>query len=365
MHDGTSGRTVLIQAPVLHGLMRACFEGLGVGEGDATSVADALIYADLRGIDSHGFDRLPTYMRRVKAGLAGGSESVAIVARHGALCRLDAGHALGPAAAVKAVDLAAEIADTDGVGLVAVGNGTNLGAAGFYALRAARRRLIGIVTGNAPKMMAPHGAREAFLGSNAIAIAIPMGDRDDFLLDMASTVSARGKIRRAGALGEPIESGVALDANGEPTTDPLSALAGVMLPMGGPKGAGLALAIALLVGILAEADFDDEVVSIYDADLSRPQNLGQVFLVVDPWRVTDRDRVNARLAQLVDRLHGLRSVLGFDVPRYAGEGAAQRAREREDAGIPVPIADIETALEACSACELPAVAREFAALISP
>jgi len=363
LHGAASEGTVLVPSAVLHRLMRACFEALGVLEEDATAVADALIHANLRGIDSHGLDRVPTYMRRVKAGLAGGSEKVSVLARHGALCRLDAGHALGPAVGVKALDLAAEIAEDHGVGFVAVGNSTNFGAAGFYALRAARRRLIGIVVTNAPKMMAPHGGRDPFLGSNALAIAAPMGDLDEFLLDMSSSVAARGKIRRADSLGAPIDSGVALDAHGQPTTDPSEALAGTMLPMGGPKGSGLALAITILVGALAGADFDDEVASIY-TDHSRPQNLGQLFVVIDPWRVEDAERAGIRLGQLADRLHNLRSAPGFDTARYPGEGAAQRARERLRSGIPVEIAEIKAAAEACSACALPQLASEFSALLS-
>ena len=364
IHDGASGRTVLLAPSVLHGLVRACFEGLGIGPEDATSVADALVHADLRGIDSHGFDRLPTYMSRVRAGLAGGSEHVSVLARHGALCRLDAGHALGPAVGVKAVDLAGELAQERGAGFVAVGNSTNFGAAGFYALRAARRRLIGIVTGNAPKMMAPHGARDAFLGSNALAIGIPMGEGDEFLLDMSSSVAARGKIRRAAIAGERLAPGVALDESGEPTSDPRAALAGVMLPAGGPKGAGLALAIAILVAILAEADFDDEVASIYEAEQTRAQNLGQLFVVIDPWRVADPARTNERLAGLAVRLHGLRPASGFDAARYPGEGAAQRARARERSGIPVPAGDLEAAAQACAAFGLAQLAREFTALLA-
>jgi LDH2 family malate/lactate/ureidoglycolate dehydrogenase len=265
---------------------------------------------------------------------------------------------------VKALDLAAEIAEANGVGLVAVGNSTNLGAAGFYALRAARRRLVGIVVTNAPKMMAPHGARDAFLGSNALAIAAPMGDRDELLLDMSSSQTARGKIRRAGAMGEPIEAGLALDVEGEPTTDPREALAGTMLPLGGPKGSGLAFAISVLVGLLAGADFDDEVASIY-ADSSRAQNLGQLFMAIDPWRVADPQRAAVRFGQLVDRLHSLRPVDGVDAVRYAGEGAAQRARERQRSGIPVPTVDLEAAADACAECGLPQLAGDFTALISP
>jgi LDH2 family malate/lactate/ureidoglycolate dehydrogenase len=353
----------IVPAAALHETIRACFNALGVAEHDSRAVADALTYANLRGIDSHGLARVPVYMRRVKDGLAGGSERVSEVARHGALCRLDAGHALGPAAAVKAIDLAIEMAGSHGVGFVALGNSTNFGAAGFYALRAAQRRLVGIVATNAPKLMAPYGSREAFLGSNALAIATPMDDRDEFVLDMSSTMVARGKIRRAGALGTSIESGLALDKDGNPTTDPDQALAGVLLPLGGPKGTGLAFAITILAGLLAGADFDDEVASIY-RDSTRAQNLGQLFVVIDPWRIADAKQVPLRLSRLADRLHDLSVQPGFDGVHYAGEGAAARARERLGTGIPIETVEIEAIMRACSDCGLPELGRDVGGLIS-
>ncbi len=350
------GRTT-VSAPALEQLVRACFDGLGLSAEDSEIVAEALVYANLRGIDSHGVDRVPVYMRRVHAGLAGGTDKLTVVARRGALCRMDAAHALGPPAAAKAMDCAAAIASEHGVGLVALGNATNFGAAGYYALRAARRGLVAIVVGNAPKMMAPHGARQPFLGSNPLAIGAPMGDGDEFLLDMSSTVAARGKLRRAKSLGRPIEPGLALDGEGRPTTDPEAALAGVLLPFAGPKGSGLAFAIALLVGVLAGADFDDEVASIYE-DASRKQNLGQLFLAIDPWAVADRDQATVRLQALVGRLHALSPDPDSGPPRYAGERAADRARQTQREGIAVEVSELQAIADACHACGLSAVAQE-------
>jgi LDH2 family malate/lactate/ureidoglycolate dehydrogenase len=353
---------VKVSADELEGLIRACFSGLGLSADDCQVVAEALLYANLRGIDSHGVDRVPVYMRRVHSGLAGGSEKLTVVAQRGALCRIDAAHALGPPAAARAMDAALDIAAELGVGLVALGNATNFGAAGYYALRAVERGMVAIVAGNAPKMMAPHGAREPFLGSNPLAIGIPMGEDDGFLLDMSSTVAARGKLRRAQALGRQIEPGLALDAEGQPTTDPAAALAGVLLPFAGPKGSGLALAITLLGMLLAGADADDEVASIYK-DQSRPQNLGQLFVAVDPWAVSDRDEGLAQLRGVADRLHALAPDLRSGPPRYAGEGAASRAREAQASGITLEVSDLRAVCRACKECGLDEVARQAEGLI--
>ena len=187
---------------------------------------------------------------------------------------------------MRAVELAADLTAEHGIGLVAVGRSTHFGAAGYYARLAAERGLVAIVASNGPAHMAPHGAAEPFLGTNAFAVGAPLGRHGTFSLDMASSVAARGKVLRAQALGEPIAPGLAIDAGGVPTTDAAAALAGAVLPLGGPKGSGLAFAVCLLAGVLAGADFDDELEPMSGGGATpRPQNVGQLFLLLDPWRL--------------------------------------------------------------------------------
>jgi LDH2 family malate/lactate/ureidoglycolate dehydrogenase len=278
-----SDEAVLLPARELLSLTQACFEQVGVASRDAQAVAEVLIDANLHGVSSHGFQRVPIYMRRVLAGLAGGTEELAIVAESGAVCRMDARHALGPAAAIKALDHAVALAGDHGVGLVAMGQSTHFGAAGYYVRRAANAGCVAIVMTNATKRMAPYGAAEAFLGTNALAIGIPLERHDPFVLDMATSVGAQGKITQARQLGTDIPPGLALDAHGRPTTDAAAALAGSLLPVGGAKGSGLALAITLLTVTLAGADADDEMASLYNS-FDRPQNTGHIFIGIDPAR---------------------------------------------------------------------------------
>jgi LDH2 family malate/lactate/ureidoglycolate dehydrogenase len=357
----TTHETVTVPAKDVAELIAACFETLDIPRQDAEAVAEALVYANLREIDSHGFERVPVYMRRISAGLAGGSDRMTVISERGGLCCFDAGQGLGPAVGCKASDHAGDLARRHGIGLVSVRNSTNFGAAGFYALRLARAGLIGLVTTNAPKMMAPHGAAEPFLGSNPIAIGVPLGDRDEFVLDMSTTIVARGKIRRAQTLGEGLPPGLALDAGGRPTTEAAEALAGMLLPVGGPKGSGLSLAVTLLVGILAGADFDDEVASIY-LDGDRVQNLGQLFLAIDPSGITDADAWSARVDGLVERLRNLRPQPGVDEVQYPGVGSASRARRRAAEGIPLGLSEIEDVANACRECGAGALAERIEAL---
>jgi LDH2 family malate/lactate/ureidoglycolate dehydrogenase len=353
---------VLVPGTELESLIGECFEGVGLPATDARAVAEVLVDANLRGIDSHGFQRLPIYMRRVKAGLAGGTAQLRESARFGPLCRIDARHALGPAAAVKAIAIAIELARTHGIGLVAVGGSTHFGPAGFYARRAARERLIGIVLTNGPKNMAPHGASERFLGTCALAIAAPLGRQEDFCIDMSLSGGARGKILRAHALGEPIEAGLAIDAAGNPTTDAAAALAGSVLAVGGAKGSGLALAIDILAAALGGAEFACEMAPMY-GPLDRPQNVGHVFIAVDPARLSDPDTTSTRLEQLVERLHSLRPAAGFDLVRYPGEGGAARAAQRRVSGIPLEGAEIQDAACACDECGLSDLAERLRGLL--
>jgi L-2-hydroxycarboxylate dehydrogenase (NAD+) len=338
---------------------RACFEGLGVPADDAQAVAEVLIDADLHGVASHGFQRVPIYMRRVHAGLAGGTENLAVSSQSGALCRIDAGGALGPAAAVKALEHAIALSRDLGVGVVAVGRSTHFGAAGYYARRAAAAGLVSITLTNATARMAPHGAGEPFLGTNPLAIGIPLAGRAPFVLDIASSVAAQGSITRAKQLGRPIPAGLALNPDGAPTTDPAAALAGSLLPLGGPKGSGLALAIALLAVLLADADCDDEMASLYN-DPDRAQDTGHVFIAIDAARLgADVERA----AAMVQRLTALRPAPDSESVTYPGARSALLAAERRREGIPIAGADLIAAAEACETYGLADLGAQARALL--
>jgi LDH2 family malate/lactate/ureidoglycolate dehydrogenase len=337
----------------LGALVRACFEGLGIGPADAAAVADALVYADLRARPAHGVHRVPAYMTRVRLGLVGGTEHMRQLASSRAVVRLDAAHALGPAAAVRGTDLAVELARRHGVGLVAVGRSTHMGAAGFYARRAARESMIAFVLSNGPSAVAPFGGAEAFAGTNPLAVGLPLGG-GELVLDMSTSGASREHVRRVAASGRVLDPGVALDAAGAPTTDPNAALSGSLLPAGGRKGSGLGLVIGLLAVMLAGADFDDEV-GMMHVDLDRPQNVGQVFIAVDPAAAGGEGGAD-RARQALERLHALRPAQGHDRVLYPGERGDEEARRRQASGIPVAVGTLERLAAACEECGLHEVA---------
>lgn len=334
---------LLVDAQTLLSLTRECFQQVGIRAEDAGAVAEALLDANLRGIPSAGFQRVPMLMRRVRAGLAGGTEQLTILTESGALCRMDGAYALGPAAAVKALDHAVELAERFGVGVVAIRRSGHFFAAGYYARRATASGMVGIAMSNAVKRMAPHGAAELFLGTNPLAIGVPLAEHDPFVLDMATSVAAQGRIRRAQQLGEDIPHDLAIDKEGRPTTDPQAALAGSLLPMGGPKGSGLALAISLLTVLLADADPDDQMASFYK-DLDRPQNIGHVFIAIDAKRLGEH---GLGLDQMIERLLALRPADGANAVHYPGQAGAGLARHRLTSGVPISREEMFDAARTC------------------
>ena len=170
--------------------------------------------------------------------------------------------------------------------------------------------------------------RRPFLGANPIAIAAPLGSHGEFVVDLSTSVIARGRIRRSHNLGGTIPEGCAIDSAGRPTTDPVSALRGSVLPVGGPKGSGLALGISLLTAFLAEADFDDELDSMYADSERSASRVAPLFVVIDPGRLTDAAAATGRAQAMIDRLHALVPAAGFDGVRAAGEERERCARER-------------------------------------
>ena len=284
------------------------------------------------------------------------------MARSGSLSIVDAANAIGPAAAVKGIDLAIEIASENSLGLVAMRNSTHFGAAGFYARRAARKGLFSIVITNSPARMAPFGATAAFVGTGAIAVGAPLGSHDAFVLDISASGVAQGKITRARLLGQQIEPGLALAPDGTPTTDPALALRGCLLPMAEHKGSGLALALDILTAAISGSDFGYEMSSVYDVT-GTPQNGGHLFLAIAPWQIIDEDGCMARVERFVNELHKLEPTPGFEEVLYPGEPGDRLARERLELGIPLEVEDIEHVADACAELGLDILASRFRTLL--
>ncbi|KUK13363.1 MAG: Ldh family oxidoreductase [Synergistetes bacterium] len=256
-------------------LMRA-----GVPQSDAELFVDNLIFSELRGVKSHGIARLPVYIKRILSGLMNPKTEIKEVSSKGAVLLVDANNGLAPVVGCWSMDKCVELARIYGVGVVGVRNSNHLGGLAYYVIRAVKAGMIGFATSNTAPAMAPWGGTKPLFGTNPIAIGIPAKNEYPIVLDMATSVVARGRIRLAALKGEKIPLGWAIDEKGQPTDDPVKALKGSLLPVGGPKGYGLALIIDLLSGLMTGSAFLDEVGE--NSDFTKPTRIGHLFMALDP-----------------------------------------------------------------------------------
>ena len=227
----------------------------------------------------HGICRLPGYLDRVRRGLINPRPVLKPQRVTPVAAALDGQDGFGFVVGLCAINEAMAMARDFGIGVVSVRRSTHFGMAASYVLPAVEAGFIALVFSNASPAMPPWGGREGLLGTNPFAAGAPGGKQSPFLLDMSPAVAARGKIRRAERRGEKIPLGYALDGEGRPTTDPKAALGGVVLPIGGYKGSGLAMLMDIFGGVISGAAFGGDVSDQYKA-FDRPQDVGHFFLVM-------------------------------------------------------------------------------------
>ncbi|MGA7488638.1 MAG: Ldh family oxidoreductase [Xanthobacteraceae bacterium] len=311
----------------------------GVGADDAAIVAGCLVSADLRGVDTHGLCRLPGYLERLRRGLINPCPRLKPKRITPAAASLDGQNGFGFVVGRRAMQEAIAIAREIGIGVVSVYRSTHFGMAASYVLDALDAGLISLVFSNASPAMPPWGARLALLGTNPFAAGAPAGNHPPFLLDMSPAVAARGKIRRAERRGETIPLGYALDAGGRPTTDPKAALGGVVLPIGGYKGSGLAMLMDILGGVISGANYGGDVGDQYKV-FDRPQDVGHFFLAMKPDLFVPQADYRRRMDTLIERVRACPTAEGVDEVFVAGEPERRHEAERRRRGIPYSVDEV-------------------------
>lgn len=331
--------TVTVSAGQLAGLVRRIFIAAGLSETAAQTVADGLVEADLEGLASHGVMLVDLYVDRIQAGSVSTADAGTVVSDHNAAVVLDAGHALGHLTGDQAIGLAIERAHRCGAGIVAVRHGFHFGTARRYALRAAEAGCIGIVACNTRPLMPAPGGAERVVGNNPLAIAVPTDGTVPLVLDMATSEAAMGKIRMAAKQNKPIPAGWAVDADGTATTDPETAIAGMLLPTGGPKGFGLALLIDLVCGLLSGGATGREVQPLY-GDFSKPYDCSHIFIAVDVAHFGDVAAFKSAAAAAAEQIRSGRRAPGVDQLFTPGE-PEWRNRERAQGQLTLPSAVVD------------------------
>lgn len=349
------GDTILVAADVLTEACVQVLEKVDVPRDQAEMIAQVVVEGDLRGVGSHGVLRLPAYVHRVQAGLMTADTKLEVVQERGATILLDAQGGFGQVAGIRAMNHAIERARKHGVGVAAVRNTNHFGIAAYYATIALPHKMVGMVATNAAPSMAAWGGTAAVLGTNPICAAIPTGQDVDIVLDMASSLVARGKIRLAASKGDRIPLGWALDADGCPTEDPEAALEGTVLPVGGPKGYGLALVVDALAGVLTGSDYGVHLSSVHD--LSRRTLVGFVMQAIDINAFADWAEYEKDMRSLVGEIRNSPRIQGVDRIFLPGEIEWLKWRERKQSGIPMPIKVLkqlqDLAFEVGAAVDLP------------
>jgi (2R)-3-sulfolactate dehydrogenase (NADP+) len=311
-------------------LARRALLRAGASPSMAQATADALAAAEAEGLSSHGMARVPQYATHLRNGRANGAAVPVIARERGGAILVDAREGLAFAACKLAVGEAIRRARQFGVAFAGVTNSHHFGVAAWHLEPVADAGFVGLAFGNSPSAMPAAGGKRALFGTNPIAAVFPRRDGDALTIDLSLSEVARGKIMVAARAGNAIPLGWALDRDGRPTTDAKAALEGSMLPMGGTKGAMLALVVELLVTALTGAALGFEASSFFVEEGNRPR-IGQAFLVIDPDALAGRDvyleRIETLIAAMLEdadvRLPGVRRVAlsrkantdGVDIPQ--------------------------------------------------
>ncbi|WP_062307586.1 Ldh family oxidoreductase [Alicyclobacillus sendaiensis] len=323
----------LVAPASLHAFARACFAAVGVAKRDADWSATALIESDLRGISSHGVMRLPWYLYGLKSGKINPNPRLGWERTGPVTAVLDADDALGFVSAKEAAAYAVELARETGLGAVAVRRANHCGALFLYAEWATLYGMVGLCCANTYPALALPGGRQPLIGTNPIAFAAPTPLDYPLSIDLSTSAISRGAVIERAQRGERLPDGVAVDEDGEPTTDPHRALAGALLPMGGAKGYALALMVEVLAGVLAGAHVAGDVGFMF-ADDGKPPGNGFFYLALHPEFFVGQEAFLERMALLVAEIHDAPSAKGQPIS-VPGERRHRERLARSRRGIPI------------------------------
>jgi len=298
----------------------AVYASAGMPEADARLVADTLVQADLWGHQSHGVLRLGWYLDRMRNGVMKSVTQPEFVVDAGAIAVIDGHDGVGHVLTMLATREAIKRAKAHGIGAVAVRNSNHFGTCMYYTRRVAAAGCVAMLTSNGGPAMAPWGGRKKIIGTNPFSVAAPVslaGTRAPFVIDMAATGVARGKIYLARNKQLPIPLGWAINQAGEPTTDPQEAIDGIILPMAEHKGYAIAAMVDMLSGVLSGSSFLSAVHSPYKT--TEKSNCGHLMIAMDISKFQPLTEFTARMEAFTNEIKAVPLAKGFDEVFYPGE----------------------------------------------
>jgi len=325
-----------VPAPAIAGLIEDAMVAVGLPPADASKVAALMLEADLTGADAHGVFRLPQYVRRIRARGVNPRAAIAVEQTAPATATVDGDNGMGHLVMARVAETAIALARETGVAWVGARRSNHAGAAGVYAAMALPHDMIAIysVVANANHMPV-HGGAENLLGTNPIAFAVPAGEEAPVLLDIATTVVSYGTVKAYKLQGRPMPEGWMVNANdGSPLTDSARSGEGLLLPIGGHKGSGLALVLGLLAGTLNGAAFGRDVIDFNNNDTDACDT-GHFMIVLDVARFLPVAAFKAEVDRQLRSMKGSPRLPGFDEIRLPGEQRRARRADRAANGVPL------------------------------
>lgn len=313
--------------------IKKIFISHGLNNNHASICANALINAELVEAPSHGLSRLKMYCDRIKKKVINPKPKIKIKKISKSITHIDANNSIGFVAADIGIKQAIKNAKKTGLGLVGIKNSGHYGLSGYYAEQAVKKNLIVFCFTNAPPAIAPHGARKSLFGTNPICFGTPTSSKVPFILDTSVSMINRGKIRVAAKIGKKIPKGVALDKNGQPTTDAKKALAGVQLPIAGFRGSGLAWMVDILSGVITGGNHGGKVKDPFD-DFTGPQNIGHLFITMKTNLFVSN--YNNRIKENIKRIKKLPRIKGTKKIVYPGQNKFSRYKKNIKKEINIP-----------------------------
>ncbi|KAL6243294.1 hypothetical protein RBB50_009846 [Rhinocladiella similis] len=335
----TSQEVRHIQPSDLQKFVESILTANGVSSDHASIIANGLVQADLRGVDTHGANRIPSYMERIRRKILDPAAVPEVTEATPVVASVDGKNAFGFVAADMAITRAISMARRFGIGMVSVKHSNHYGMAAWIVQQAVDADMMSLVFTNSSPALPVWGGRSKSMGVSPLACGAPGGPTGrPFILDMAPSVAARGKVYKALRRGEKIPTDWALDKDGVPTDDPARALEGVMLPMGGPKGSGLAIMMDVFSGVLSGSAFAGNVGGPYD--FTKTADVGHFIVAIKPDLFMSLDEFKERMQYLYDRVVGSDRMAGVDRIYFPGEIELLNKERREREGIPFTEAEI-------------------------
>ncbi|ADC52298.1 putative malate/L-lactate dehydrogenase (plasmid) [Alkalihalophilus pseudofirmus OF4] len=320
------------QANYLESYVSDVLQAVGLKKENGDIVAESLVSANLRGVDSHGVTRLPIYVQRIRSGAVTPNPDVKVIEESDSTLLIDGDDGMGQIVGKKTIELGIEKAKKNGAVYIGVKRSSHFGIGAYFIQQAVKHDLIAYAMSNAPSTMAPFGGIKPYLGTNPFAFGVPAGKHEPIIFDMATSVVARGKIISAEQRGDDIPEGWAIDSKGRSTTNAKEALEGTVLPFAGPKGYAISLMVDIMSGVLTGAGFGPHINNIY-GDFDKSQNVGHFFQLIDVNRFMPAESFKNRVDQMIDEIKTSPKAEGVEEIFLPGEIEFNTEKERLSRGI--------------------------------